>query len=377
MAHSNVFYLPDIKQDGGMVYTMHSLKNPCVPKARRGLTVAAVCLLVAVVALTTLALTRSQSEAATPNQVLVTPEGTTIEVYTNQVSAQAVHDLLLRNGLDSEVGKTLQIVRVWDSGGNSAALGYNFLNGKWVPTASMRLSAEGLARYPNFILGHEFGHVFAHHYLWTLGDGTWDSYLQARGLLGDPRLNSSYEWRDTEIFAEDYRQLLASLEAWQEVPSQLNRQIPLASDVPGLQAFLCTAFQGKARNDWFRCSSGPATEPTPAPEPTPEPTPTQNPTPTPVPTPTPTPVPTPTPKPTPEPTSTPTPSPEPTPTPVSPPDDGSETVTLGKGWRSFVAPISGATDVTVYWGKRKNPVDLVVAGQTYKVKGPVTITITP
>jgi hypothetical protein len=53
------------------------------------------------------------------------------------------------------------------------------------------------------------------------------------------------------------------------------------------------------------------------------------------------------------------------------------TVTLRSGWRSFIAPITGATDVTVYWGKRKIPVDIVVATQTYKVKGPVTITITP
>jgi hypothetical protein len=53
------------------------------------------------------------------------------------------------------------------------------------------------------------------------------------------------------------------------------------------------------------------------------------------------------------------------------------TVTLANGWRSFVAPITGATDVTVHWGKRKIPVDIVVATQTYKVKGPVTIIITP
>ncbi len=164
-----------------------------------------------------------------------------------------------------------------------------------------------------------------------------DSYLSARALFGDPRLDSSYEWRVGEIIAEDYRQLMAAPEAWSEAHFQLNRSIPLASEVPGLQEFFCTTFQGKTSNDWFRCSGDPAPDPAPTPEP----------------------------------------EPAPEPTAAATPDDDSVTVTIAPGWRSFTAPISGTTDVTVYDGKRKNPTHTVVAGQAYKAKGATTITITP
>lgn len=327
---------------------MRSLMNICLPKARAAVKVVTICL-VSVVALASLSLSRSQSEAAGPYEVLITPEGTTIETYTDRVSAQTVYELLRRNGFDAAVGQTLRRAEVHEDGGTASALGVGFVNGEWVPVASMRLTAPNLERHPNFSVGHEFGHVLAHHYAWTVWDGSWDPYLKARGLYGDPRLDSSYSWREGEIFAEDYRQLLASFEAWSDLPDQLNKDIPLASEVPGLQEFLCNTFQGKASNDWFRCSDDPAPEPTP--EPTPDPPPE------------------PTPEPAPEPT------PEPTPTPT--PDDGSATVTVVSGWRSFTAPISGTTDATVYYGKRKNATNSVVAGQAYKAKGPTTITITP
>jgi hypothetical protein len=201
-----------------------------------------------------------QAQDEVPNEVLETPEGTTIEMYTTQITAQEVYDFFKRNGLNSEIGGTLQVVGVWDSGGTAAALGYGFVDGKWIPVASIRLTASGLGRYPNPDVAHEYGHVFAHHYNTYLWDLKFDKYLEARGLLGDPRLDSKYEWRGTEIFAEDYRQLLASYEAWNEAPSQLNREIPLATEIPGLQEFLCTTYQGKSSNSWHRCQTEPDTE---------------------------------------------------------------------------------------------------------------------
>lgn len=319
-------------------------------KVRAVMTTVAICLLSAS-ALSAVLLSRSQSQAATLHDVLVTPEGTTIEMYTSQVSPQTIYDTFKRNGLDAEVGRTLTI-RVYDSGGTGATL---IASDSSEPRAYILLAANYFSDWPNFVVGHEYGHVWAHYYRWVVWNGDWDPYLRARGLLGDPRLDSSYEWRIGEIIAEDYRQLMAAPEAWSEAHFQLNREIPLASEVPGLQEFFCNTFQGKTSNDWSRCSGDPVSEPAPTPEPTPEPTPD------------------PTPEPTPEPTSDPTPEPTPAPTP----DDGSVTVTMAPGWRSFSAPISGITDVTVYYGKRKDPTNTVVAGDTYRAKGPITITITP
>jgi hypothetical protein len=195
-----------------------------------------------------------------PNEVFESPEGTTFEMYTTAFSAQEIYQMFLNNGLNSELGQTLKVVRTWESGGTSAALSAGFIDGKWIPQASIRLAADNLDRYPNFAIGHEFGHVFAHHYNTYLWDISYDKYLEARGLLGDPRVNSAYEWRDRELFAEDYRQLLASYEAWNEVPSQLNKKIPLATEVSGLQGFLCTAYQGKTTNSWHRCQTDPDNE---------------------------------------------------------------------------------------------------------------------
>jgi len=316
------------------------------------------------------------AQAVSPVAVLKTTEGTRIEMYTTQITAQAVYDVLKRNGLNAEVGQTLGLVQVWDDGGTTSALGFSFVAGAWVPTASMRLTAANLGMYPNFSVGHEFGHVFAHHYLWRVWSGSWDSYLRARGLYGDSQLDSSYEWRQTEIFAEDYRQLLASFEAWQEVPSQLNKQIPLAIEVPGLQPFLCTTFQVRTSNPWFRCSGAPGLTPTPTSTPRPAtatPAATRTPTRTPTMVATATPVRTPTPVPTGTPVTVPTQTTIPTPAP----QHDSATVVIGGGWRTFMAPITGTTSAAVYLQKGKSPTWSVIGGKTYWAKGPVTINISP
>ncbi len=311
--------------------------------------------------------TATRTEASSPVDVLTTPEATVIEMYTNRVTAQEVYDVFLANGLDAEVGTTLTI-RVFDTGGTGATL---IAGDGLEPRAYVGLAADRFLESPNFVVGHEYGHVWAHYYRWVAWDGSWDSYLGARGLLGDPRLDSSYEWRVGEIIAEDYRQLLAAPEAWSEAPFQLNRAIPQASEVPGLLEFFCTTFQRKTSNEWFRCSGASPPEPTPSPTPTPTPTPTRTPTPTPTPSPTPTP----------EPTATPTPTPIPTVTPTPTPEPGGDTVaivTIPKGWHSFVAAISGHANPHVYEkdkGKRVSTHN-VAQGRPYWAKGPVQIRIT-
>ncbi len=332
-------------------------------KSRAAITFATVSVLL-VAALASVVLSRTESTASSASDVLLTPEGTRIEVYTSRIAAQSVYDVLLANGLSDQIGANLT-VKVGDGFGNYVSV--SFSTGGF--GAMMSLNADTFVSHPNYVVGHEYGHLYAHYYRGLVWGGSWASYLEARGLTGDPRLESSYKWRTNEIFAEDYRQLLASAEAWSDGPYQGNWNIPLASEVPGLKEFLCTTWQGE-RSDTDGNCDGSATgviSPDAEPSATPEATPTATPTPTPTPTPSPTP--------TPEPTASPTPTPTATPAPAA--DDGSVTVTIGRGWRSFVAPITGVTDVTVHWGKRRIPVDIVVATQTYRVKGPVTITITP
>jgi hypothetical protein len=67
------------------------------------------------------------------------------------------------------------------------------------------------------------------------------AYLDARGLLGDPRIGTSYAWNPKELIAEDYRQLFGTPGARSARP--LNGEIAAAGDVPGLSAFLAGAFR--------------------------------------------------------------------------------------------------------------------------------------
>ena len=90
-------------------------------------------------------------------------------------------------------------------------------------------------------LFHEYGHAWSlYHAYVSHGDPSLSAYLAARELLTDPRVNSSYSWNARELIAEDYRQLFGSPNA--RAVSQLNRELPPPSAVPGLRDFLATTF---------------------------------------------------------------------------------------------------------------------------------------
>lgn len=323
----------------------------------------------------------SAPASAVVGDEIVTPEGTKITVHTNLVTPEEVYEALKENAADLlDIGPTLTItVDEYSEGGPGFASYSANSSGEFV--SRIHLVAESFAISPHANMGHEYGHIHGWYWNWQLWGGSWDAYLDARGLLGDSRLESSYGWRTKEIYAEDYRQLLASPMAWQESQYQFNNDIPAATAVPGLAQFLCTTWSNGATADWYRCSGGSGGGPTSTPQPsdTPAPTPSPTPAPTPAPTlsPTPTATPAPTTQPTATPTSTPVSTPTPTPTPSPSPTDDSTTVTIRPGWRTFTAPMSGHTDVTVYSRKHKDPTQTVVAGSSYSVKGPLTITITP
>ena len=196
-------------------------------------------------------------QAAALQDSMTTPEGTTIESYTTQVTAQEIYDVLKANAASfgGEIAPTLTL-KVGDDFCNCAS--HSFGSGFFVGTIT--ISTSSFVPYPDFVTSHEYGHIFGHYYRHTVWNSNWVEYQKARGIHGDPRLESEYEWRTSEIFAEDYRQLLATYEAWDSGPFQLNREIPLASEVPGLQEFLCTTFQGKTSNSWFRCQTEPDNE---------------------------------------------------------------------------------------------------------------------
>jgi hypothetical protein len=91
---------------------------------------------------------------------------------------------------------------------------------------------------PDAAVAHEYGHVWTLYHLYMSQNGDWSGYLNARGLAGNPLLDSSYMWARSEIIADDYRLLFGSPAAISERPLHLNTQLPDPRTVPGLRDFL-------------------------------------------------------------------------------------------------------------------------------------------
>lgn len=90
-------------------------------------------------------------------------------------------------------------------------------------------------------LFHEYGHAWAtYHDRIVQQDGGFAGYLDARGISGDGRLDTSHAWSVDELIAEDYRQLFGSPDA--ALVAQENRDLPAAADVAGLEAYLSGSF---------------------------------------------------------------------------------------------------------------------------------------
>jgi hypothetical protein len=96
--------------------------------------------------------------------------------------------------------------------------------------------------YPDNVMAHEYGHAWTQYWLYTSHNGSWHDYLVARGLDGDPRLNTSYVWDTDEIAADDYRMLLGSSLALAQGSRHLNPYIADPRDVNGLRNFLTNSW---------------------------------------------------------------------------------------------------------------------------------------
>lgn len=119
------------------------------------------------------------------------------------------------------------------------------------------------------VLWHEYGHAWTYYADKIVQqDGTFSTYLAARGVTNDPRLSTSKAWDPSEMAAEDYRQLFGSPSA--AAYPQANTDLPRAVDVPGLSDFFHNVYAG----------SSPGPSPTSSPSPSPTSTTSPSPTPT-------------------------------------------------------------------------------------------------
>jgi hypothetical protein len=194
---------------------------------------------------------------AAPFSTFTGPSGLRVQSFDDVVSAKEIHDAVAV-GL---VGQEARFVTVrFDYSANSSTTA----GWQGTPGTYSNYSAVCYDNYISWIdagdqgVSHEYGHAWSQYYDTIVQqEGTLASYLQARGLAGDSRVNSSYEWSAREMVAEDYRQLFGSPNA--QAAAQMNRSIPRAADVPGLKDFLATTFT--------QPPSGSGSNPTPPPAP--------------------------------------------------------------------------------------------------------------
>jgi hypothetical protein len=169
----------------------------------------------------------------------VTTEGVVLSVCTTTGgwTTSAIETLLRQNARDlALVGKYLVIeVQTAYQTGESTGMGSDgysatlYLN----PGASTSFTTA-----PDALMAHEYGHAWTTYweYMNPANGGTWDRYLAARGLTGDPRVDSSYNWSAVEMIADDYRRLFGSAAAQSEL-KYINPEVPDSRAVAGLGNF--------------------------------------------------------------------------------------------------------------------------------------------
>jgi hypothetical protein len=190
----------------------------------------------------------SASPASAGPQSMTTTEGTLIEIDSaGPWTVDGVYQMLKASGLDSTVGSHLKVV-VQDDYPSQTSSSTTLVNGQKAYNATIYLQGVNstFSSKPESVVAHELGHAWTLYYLNMAKNGDWSSYLDARGLTGDTRLNSTYSWSVKEIIAEDYRLLFGSDLAISQQNGHMNRDIPDPRNVAGLRDFLAS--------NWTRAS---------------------------------------------------------------------------------------------------------------------------
>jgi hypothetical protein len=167
--------------------------------------------------------------------------GLVAQSYDDAVSAETIFNSLMTGSL---IGKEAQYVTVkfdFATTANTATLAVQS-NGVYNEYhATSYITYESWLDSGDRQMFHEYGHAWSLYYTYiTQQDPTLAGYLKVRGIYGDARLNTSYAWNSRELIAEDYRQLFGSANA--QIGGQINPDLPLAKDVPGLKDYLSGAF---------------------------------------------------------------------------------------------------------------------------------------
>jgi hypothetical protein len=175
-----------------------------------------------------------------PLSSFVGANGLTVESYDDAVSAETIYGAVMQALIGAEASHV--VVRFDSGSGSTTTTAVQQVNGSY-----SSFSAVSYVTYSSWLDGgdatltHEYGHAWSLYNAFIVQqDPTLAAYLAARGLAGDARVGTAYEWSPREMIAEDYRQLFGSANA--RSSALMNTAIPAASAVPGLADFLSQTF---------------------------------------------------------------------------------------------------------------------------------------
>jgi hypothetical protein len=169
-------------------------------------------------------------------------DGLRVQVYNDVVEPDILYNMLHKGSLVGAEKKSI-ILRLDLGQYTAAASSYGRLNDGTFCCSKTNINIDWTTwlNTGENALFHEWGHAWSNYFSVDIQqDPQINGYLQARGLYGDPRIDSSYGWSRYELIAEDYRQLFGSPVA--SAAGQANGSIPPARDVPGLLEYLRDTF---------------------------------------------------------------------------------------------------------------------------------------
>jgi Bacterial Ig-like domain len=173
---------------------------------------------------------------------LVTPEGLTIQIYSDAAgwTAQQIYDVLKPSAYQLNLlgpNLTIKVQTQYVSSTSTSAGTSGGVYSSFKATIYLDAAAGTVFRdRPDYVVAHEYGHAWTMYHLYLTEQGSWAPWLQARGLLGDSRVDSSYSWSKNEMLADDYRMLFGDSAAQSEA-SYINPNVPDPRTVVGLKDF--------------------------------------------------------------------------------------------------------------------------------------------
>lgn len=191
---------------------------------------------------------------SSPISHYVGPSGLTVNSYDDVVDATTLYNDVMTGSLigNESAAETIR----FDYGSSSFTTpGTVSTNGNYTSESSAtNITYDSWVNSGDEVLFHEYGIAWGAYYTYLMQqDGSMVRYLQARSLLGDPRIGSSQAWDPYEMIGEDYRELFGSANA--QATGQMNLALPPASQVPGLKTFLSTTFTSQAPSFQVQISS--------------------------------------------------------------------------------------------------------------------------